>query len=132
MMRNWFCLPAILASIATVFAMTPVLARPAPTRQCFDTSEFDNWRAGDAKTIYIHVRPNNYFRLDLSGRCSTLLSPGAQLITTFRGTSLICSPLDWDLKVSAGIGGNTEPCLVRTMTKLTQEEVTALPKKAKP
>jgi hypothetical protein len=124
-----------LSSLAAVAALgiAPVSAQPAARAgQCFNTTELGNWRAGDASTLYFRVRMNKIFRLDLKGRCSLLTSPGARLITTFRGSSLICSPLDWDLKVSAGAGGNEEPCIVKTMTQLSPEEAAALPKKVTP
>ena len=120
---------------AAVLAMTtaPVAAEPArPAGQCFSTTEMGNWRAADASTLYIRVHLNKIYRLDLKGRCSFLTAPGARLITTFRGSNLVCSPLDWDLKVSSGIGGSVEPCIVKTMTPLSPEEIAALPKKAMP
>ena len=109
------------------------MAQPAVRAgQCFSTTELGNWRAGDASTLYFRVHMNKIFRLDLKGRCSLLTAPGARLITKFRGSNLICSPLDWDLKVSAGIGSNEEPCIVQSMTQLSPEEVAALPKKLTP
>lgn len=133
MIRNWLFLFTACASLtAAPLAVVPASAQPATARQCFSVTEFDNWRAGDAKTIYISVRPNKYFRLDLKGQCPFLLTPGARLLSVFRGPDLICSGLDWDLKVSAGIGGGVEPCIVGGMTRLTPDEAAALPKTVKP
>ena len=131
MIRDWlFLSAACLSTIIAPLAVVPALAQPA--RECFNVTEFGNWRAGDARTIYISVRPNKYFRLDLKGQCPFLLAPGARLLTVFRGPDLVCSGLDWDLKVSAGIGGGVEPCIVGGMTRLTPEEAAALPKAMKP
>ena len=131
-LRIWQSALAVLASAAALIT-APAAAQPAARAgQCFNTIELGNWRAGDASTLYFRVHMSKIFRLDLKGRCSLLTSPGARLITTFRGSSLICSPLDWDLKVSDGIGGNEEPCIVKTMTQLTPEEAAALPKKITP
>ena len=126
--------PAVLLSALLVAATAlPAAAEPArPAGQCFNTTEMGNWRAVDASTLYVRVRTNKVYRLDLKGRCSMLMAPGAMLITTFRGSDLICSPLDWDLKVSAGIGSNVEPCIVKTMTPLSADEIVALPKKVTP
>ena len=93
---------------------------------------FENWRAPDRRTINIRVQGNHYFRLGLGYECFPLQSPGARLITTFRGSNTVCSPLDWDLRVSEGIGSPSEPCIVKTMTELLPDEVAALPPKAKP
>jgi Family of unknown function (DUF6491) len=130
-MMVWRRLSASIAVLAILTA--PAIAQPAPKpNQCFMVNQFQNWRAPDAKTIFIRVRGNHIYRLDLAGRCTTLLSPGARLITVFRGTSTVCSALDWDLRVSSGIHGIAEPCLVKTMTELTPTEIKALPKKAMP
>ena len=110
----------------------PAQSNPAKSNQCFMVSQFQSWRAADAKTLYIRVRSNHIYRLDLGGRCTPLLSPGARLITTFRGTTTVCSALDWDLKVSAGINDIVEPCMVRKMTELTPADIKAIPKKAMP
>ena len=123
------------ASAALIgMALAPAaIAQPArPAGQCFNTTEMGNWRAADASTLYVRVRLNQIYRLDLKGRCTLLTAPGARLITKFRGSNLVCSPLDWDLKVSAGIGSNEEPCVVKAMTALSPEEVAALPKKVTP
>ena len=124
---------ALLAASILATTIAPAAAQPAkPAGQCFNTTEMGNWRAGDASTLYIRVRLNKIYRIDLKNRCSFLTAPGARLITTFRGSNLVCSPLDWDLKVSSGIGGAVEPCMVKAMTPLSPEEIAALPKKAMP
>lgn len=131
-MRNWISACICVSSLAAM----PVFAQPAtsvPHRdQCFFVTQFENWRAPDRRTINIRVGGNHYYRLDLGYECFPLQSPGARLITTFRGSNTVCSPLDWDLRVSAGIGSPSEPCIVKTMTELSPAEVAALPPKAKP
>ncbi len=130
-MKVWHRLSASVTVLGILVA--PAMAQPAPKpNQCFMVNQFQNWRAADAETIYINVRGNHIYRLGLAGRCTTLLSPGARLITVFRGTSTVCSALDWDLRVSSGINGIAEPCLVKTMTELTPAEIKAIPKKAMP
>jgi Family of unknown function (DUF6491) len=130
-MKIWHCLAASSGIFVVSFA--PAMGQPAPKpNQCFMVNQFQNWRAPDDKTIYISVRGNHIYRLDLAGRCTRLLFPGARLITIFRGTSTVCSALDWDLRVSSGIDDIAEPCLVKTMTQLTPTEIKALPKKAMP
>lgn len=126
-------LAALLSAVLVAATALPAAAEPARRAgQCFNTREMGNWRAADASTLYVRVRMKQIYRLDLQGRCSMLTAPGAMLITTFRGSDLICSPLDWDLKVSAGIGSNVEPCIVKTMTPLSADEIVALPKKVTP
>ncbi len=119
-------------ALSSVPALAQPAAPPPAAKQCFFTNQFETWRAPDARTINIRVRGNQYYRLGLGGECHALLDPGARLITTFRGTSTVCSPLDWDLKVSSGIGSPAIPCIVRTMTRLSPTEVAALTSKNRP
>ncbi len=121
-------LTAFVAGLATATSAAP----SGSTNQCFFSSQFESWRAPDAKTIYIRVNLHNYYRLDLANRCSGLLSPDAHLITKLHGPDTICSPLDWDLKVAQGYPSIPEPCIVKAMTKLSPAEVQAIPKKFKP
>ena len=121
------------AIVVLMLSSAGAAAQPAkPADQCFFTSQFENWRAPDARTINIRVRGDRYYRLGLGSECRALLDPGARLVTTFRGASTVCSPLDWDLKVSAGIGSPAIPCFVRAMTRLTPEQAKALTSKGRP
>jgi hypothetical protein len=125
----------VLAVAALVAASTTGVqaqdAAPPPKNQCFFVTQFENWKAPDARTIYIRTTMNKYYRLDLSGTCSELTWPDSHLVTHWRGTGAVCSAVDWDLRVSDGHGMVT-PCIVRTMTQLTPDEVAAIPKKFKP
>ena len=103
-----------------------------PDQDCFFSTQFQSWRAPDSSTIYIRVTPDRYYRLDLAGQCSRLKSPQAHLITNSRGKSTICSPLDWDLKVSQPNDGAEEQCIVRSMTRLDPAQVAAIPKPFRP
>jgi len=130
---RWLAAAAALAGglslFATVSAQPPA---PAPRNTCFYPTQFENWKAPDPRTIFIRVNLNRYFRLDLSGECATLTWPDSHLITHVRGSDTICSAVDWDLKVSQGVDGIPEPCIVKTMTELSPAQVAAIPAKFKP
>lgn len=111
------------------------MARPAP--RCFSMQEFQGWKAPDARTIYIRVGVNDFYRLDLSAPCQSLLYPDSHLITKVRGSDQVCSGVDWDLSVSDSSGmtrgaGFKEACIVKTQTPLSPAEVAQIPKKFKP
>src|SRR5262249_37049222 len=97
-----------------------------PKRDCFFSDQFEGWRAPNPTTIYIRVRSERYYRLDLAGACPKLQSPGAHLITNGRGKRTICTPLDWDVTVSEQNGGPLEQCIVKSMTRLTSAEVATI------
>ena len=128
---------AVILTVASLVTLTaPAIAQPAAkgetTGHCFFSNQFENWKAADAKTIYIRVGLHRYFRLDLSGPCPSLMWPGAFLITKIHGPDSICSAIDWDLHVATSWRDIPEACIVKQMTELTPAEAAALPKKIKP
>ena len=129
---------SIFASIFGAMLVLPLAAAQADeapahkTPACFQIREFENWKAADAKTINIRANLHNYYRLDLAASCPALLWPSAYLITEWRGTSMVCSPLDWDIKVAQNPGGIQSACIVKSMTPLTAKEAAAIPKQFKP
>jgi len=124
--------------LATGLATGAALAQPADQPaghtpgKCFYVNEFENWKAPDAKTIYIRVLQSDYYRLDLSAACPELLMPDSHLVTHTRGPDTVCSPVDWDLKVSIGATRDSVPCIVKAMTPLSPTDVAAIPAKYKP
>ena len=123
------------ASLVLALASTgaTVQAQPKPNAsQCFLSRDWGNWRpSADSKSIYLRVGVREVFRLDLSSACETLQRPNAHLITKLRGSSWICSPMDLDLQVSDS-PGFAVPCIVRGLTRLTPDQVSALPKDVRP
>lgn len=119
---------------AAISLATPAGSQPAERAhtRCFFVNQFDGWKAPDSRTIYVRAFPRHYFRLDLAGRCSQLKSPGAYLITKFRGSVTVCSALDWDIRVATSHHDIPQPCIVRRMTELTAAEAAAIPKRYRP
>jgi len=121
-------------TIGLCIGILPTTAEPvAKGAQCFSIRDFRNWKALDARTLYIRVDMRRYFRLDLETSCPLLLSPNSHLITKWRGSSWVCSATDWDPRVSDDpIRGFASPCIVRKMTALTDSEAAAIPRTNRP
>jgi hypothetical protein len=128
--------PAILLAGTSFFAasLSAVAAETATPQQkaCFYSNQLESWRAADAKTLYIRVALARHYRLDLSAACPAAQRLDAHLITTARGSNLICKAIDWDIQASDSSGGFAQPCIVKSMTPLSADEVAAIPKGAKP
>jgi hypothetical protein len=106
-------------------------AGQAPSR-CFNTRDWSGWTmSGDAKSMYIRTGGRSVYRLDFASACHAAQDGGSHLITRLHGSSMVCSPLDLDLKVSVG-RGMAVPCIVSKITPLSSEEASALPKGLKP
>ncbi len=124
-----------VALISAAMLITVGHAQPEQTSggdACFFSRDFMQWRAPDANTIFIRVGLNRFYRLDLAAPCRTLLFPSSHLVTVFRGSDTICRPIDWDLRVSQYPAGITEQCIVRAMTRLSPEQVAAIPPRFRP
>ena len=132
-MRGMFCVAAALAGLAGTTHAQPVGPGARPANQCFYVNQMEGWRALDDKTVYVRANLKDVYRLDMSGSCPTLTDSGARLITRTRGSDLVCSAIDWDLKVAdPGPGSIPTPCIVGAMRKLTPAEAAAIPKKYRP
>jgi hypothetical protein len=103
-----------------------------PARQCFRSTQINGHRFADPQTLYLRVGLRDYYRVQTTANCNTGIDPRQTLVTkTTGGSDMVCSPIDFDLKVRQD-GGFITPCIVRSITPLTPQEVAALPKKLKP
>ena len=98
---------------------------------CFFFSQWEGWKSPSPRVIYLGVNLHEVYRLDLAADSSQLQWPDAHLISIVRGSSSICSPLDLQLSVGDSSGFRT-PLFPSKLTKLTPEEVAAIPKKFRP
>ena len=132
MIRAGLLTTVLLAAAAPALAADePAAKAPAAKRACFYRSEWDNWTAPDRDTLYLKVRNRDVYQVDLSHGTSMLTSPGVHLVSIQRGVDSVCSPLDLDLRVSDG-WGMAMPIMAKSITKLTPEQVAAIPKKDRP
>ncbi|CAN7498415.1 DUF6491 family protein [Phenylobacterium sp. LjRoot164] len=123
---------ALTAALAApAFAQEP--AKPAASsNQCFRMSQIDNHTKGDDQTVYLSVRHRDVYRLGMAGNClAGASSNDALVMAPTAGVDLICRPLDLDLKVHTS-PGMLSPCIIKDITKLTPDQVAALPPKVKP
>jgi len=115
-----------LAALALSLGFSPAEAQ---AKRCFPINELDGWRASDASTIYLRVAQTQYYRLDLGNMCPLLTDKGAHIVLKARGSDLLCSAADMDLKVARDTHGSlASPCIVKAMRPLTPAEAQALPK----
>jgi hypothetical protein len=120
------------AAIAALSLASVASAQPGRHGdQCFFTRDIQNILAPDDHTLYLRVRNSAIYRIDTLGQCPELpFSDGHIALQTTPGSSTVCRAIDLDLKVSNN--GVSTPCLIKSLQKLTPEEVAALPKKDTP
>jgi len=108
---------------------TDVKASKAAQKSCFFNRDIRGFAAPDDKTLYLRVRAKDVYRLDMKGRCPEL-DWEHKIAIDSRGSSSICSAIDATVLVKNPIG--VSRCSVETLTRLTPEEIAALPKKSRP
>ena len=109
---------------------SPAAKPPAKASSCFYSRDWNGWRSPDDKTIYLRVNLKDIYQVDLASGSSLLTWPDSHLINDVHGVDSVCGPIDLDLKVSQG--GFAEPLFIKAITKLTPEQVKAIPKKFLP
>jgi hypothetical protein len=123
-------LMAAVAALGLAGAARAEAPAAKPKSSCFFTRNWDGWRSPDEKTIYLRVNVRDIFKVDLSYGSSLLTWPDSHLINEVRGTDWVCQPIDLDLKVAND--HFAEPLFIKAITRLTPEEVAAIPKKYLP
>ena len=132
MIRASLLTTVLLAAAAPALADSAAKdAAPRPARTCFSLSDWSGWSAPNKDTLYLKVRNRDVYRVDLSHGTSQLTSPGVHLVSIVRGSDQICAPIDLDLRVSDSMGF-AMPIMAKSITRLTTEEIAALPKRDRP
>lgn len=121
---------AALASLSACASAPP--AGALASADCFSTVNWRGWSSPVDDVIYLRVGVNDIYRIDLvpgSGR--NLDSGGQFLISESVGSNRVCTANDLQLAIADPVGFRT-PLFPRTITKLTPEEVAALPTTQRP
>lgn len=129
-------LTAAAMSLLTLGAATagspeaPKTAKAAKSRsQCFWTDQVNNFASSDDRIVNLRVGVKDYYQLEMLGRCQDVDWTQSIAIVS-RGSSSICTGLDAEIIAPTPIG--PQRCAVKTVRKLTPEEVKALPRRARP
>ena len=100
--------------------------------QCFWARNVNSFAAPDDHTVYIRVGVRDVYRLDLMISCPDVdWNQRVALESSHGAGGSICNALDAEI-VSHATGLGRQRCPVKTLTKLTPEQVAALPKRAQP
>jgi hypothetical protein len=118
----------LAGSAGTGFAAAPAKA-DKPARQCFWTDRINSFAAPDDKTVNVRVGVKDVYQFELFARCPEI-DWNQNIAVRSRGSSYICSGLDAEVISPSSIG--PQRCAVRTVRKLTEAEIKALPKHGRP
>jgi hypothetical protein len=124
-----------LAAAASLGFAAPALADGATsthTDSCFLANDWEGWKSPSPNVIYLRVGVSRIYQLDLSSGSNQLDEPDMHLISQIRGSDWICSPLDLQLAVADNHGDFREPLIVKSITRLTPDQIAAIPRKYLP
>ena len=121
-------------------APRPILAEanppgtPLASGECFRSRDIRGHSFGpDDRSIFLSVDSRKYYRLTTRGSCTASAISSDPIVTrTPPGSELICKPIDIDIAVAQAGRGPAIPCIVESITRLSEQEVAALPPKLRP
>jgi hypothetical protein len=125
--------PSVLVLAFALAAPTAALAAPSSTdpSQCFSIRTINNRfvRTG-THTVNIGVNGNQVWALEWRGPCGSIDWTLPATLRSRSGASLICRGGDVDIVASAPLGARY--CQVVSIRRLSEAEISALPKKDRP
>jgi len=121
---------AASAALLALAATSASAANKAPSRnQCFWTRSADGFAAQDEHTVNIRVNVRDVYQFEMLGTCPDI-DWNRRIALVSRGGSSICTGMDAEIVTHSPIGPMR--CAVRSVKKLTPEEIAALPRRARP
>jgi len=114
--------------------LAALLAAPLPSfaadnASCFFKRDWTSWNSPAEDVIYLKVGFRDVYRVTL--RNAPRLDKATSVLVSDSPGSTICSSLDLNLTLVER-GGIRAPLFVASLTKLSPEEVEAIPLKARP
>ena len=127
-----YILPAIGLALAAALGAAPALAASPPGDNCFYAREWRDWRSPAPNVILLRVGVSDVYRLDLREGSNQLQYSDVHLINRHQPSGWLCQPIDFDLLLADNHGLFSEPLFVTAVTKLTPEQIAAIPAKYRP
>ncbi len=120
---------AVAAGALAVTLPAAVVAQPSQGDNCFRLGMLNNSRmADDNRVLYLRVYGNQYYRMEFGGASCNHSGNEPIVLHPFDNNDLICHPID----VNVTVRGTHEGCIPTSLTKLTPDEVNAIPPKDRP
>lgn len=119
------------APAAPVAAKSPLepKAEAEQPRQCFWTRQVNSFASNDNRIVNLRVGVNDIYQLEMFGSCHEV-DWSHEIAIRSRGSSFVCAGHDAEIIAPSSLG--PQRCLVRSVRKLTPQEVEALPKGSRP
>lgn len=136
-MRLFVLAPAALGVLllgsACGSTASPTAARMASRGpdQCFLTSRVTNYASANDTDLYVRTLDRKVFQLDTTGACFNLSMADQIAVQAFSGGARLCAGNTAEIIARAGSRG-AETCRARVVGALTEQQIDALPSRARP
>ena len=124
---------ALLAAAALAPVANAEERPPAGKDNCFYLRDWEGWKSPSPNVIYLRVGADRIYRFDLADNSPQLSYADARLVNGHQYSPWICSPQDLFLTLTlVNQPGFAEHLFVRSITRLSPDEVAAIPAKFRP
>ncbi len=122
----------IAASATLAGAASAAPAADTNGRHCFTVNDWHGWSSPSPDVLYLAVNFNDVYKATLAQPAEGLNLVDTVVVSDETGLRSICNAVDLHLTMTHRRGGSRQGLIVRSLTKLTPEEIAAIPKKYRP
>ena len=122
----------VLVAAATLGAASAAPAADTSGRNCFTVNDWHGWSSPSPDVLYLAVNFKDVYKATLAQPVDGLNLMDTVVISDEAGLQSICSAVDLHLIMTHRGGGGRRGLIVKSLTKLTPEEVAAIPKRDRP
>jgi hypothetical protein len=122
----------VVASATLGGAAAAAPAADTNGRHCFTVNDWHGWSSPSPDVLYLAVNFKDVYKATLAQPVEGLNLVDTVVISDEAGLRSICSAVDLHLIMTHRGGGSRQGLIVRSLTKLTPEEIAAIPKKYRP
>jgi len=126
----------LAASVVAASAMLGGAASAAPAdtngRSCFTVNNWHGWSSPSPDVLYLAVNFRDVYKVELAHPVEGLHLVDTVVISDEAGLQSVCGAADLHLIMTHRRGGSRQGLIVRSLTRLTPEEIAAVPKKDRP
>jgi len=131
----WHRLGRLAAGMVAASAMLGAAsAAPADTggRNCFMANDWHGWSSPSPDVLYLAVNFRDVYKVELAQPVEGLNLVDTVLISDEEGPQSVCGAVDLHLIMTHHRGGSRQGLIIRSLTRLTPEEIAAIPRKYRP
>ena len=124
----------LAAGVVAASAMLGGAASAADTggRNCFMVNDWHGWSSPSPDVLYLAVNFRDVYKAELAQPMEGLNLVDTVVVSDEAGPQTVCGAVDLHLIMTHRGGGSRQGLIVRSLTRLTPEEIAAIPKKYRP